>query len=258
MRRKLAVTGIAAAAVLAWAAPAFAHVTVSPDEAPAGSFTTLTFQVPNEEADATTTKVEVTFPSDPAIADASVQPVAGWTIDVKKARLETPVTTDEGDTLDERVDTITWTANGDAAIQEGQFQQFRVSAQLPDEGDAVEFPAVQTYSNGDEVRWVDPTGPDAPEAEHPAPTVALTAGGDEHGGGETPTTVASVRADRAGRRRHRQDDRHRRDHLLGRRADRRGHRAVHAQQAGRELSGTAPRGLPAIITGWSMMRTWSS
>jgi uncharacterized protein len=191
MLRKLAVAGIAAAAVFAWAAPAFAHVTVSPDEAPGGSFTTLTFQVPNEDESATTTKVEVTFPSDPAIADASVQPVAGWTIDVQKAQLETPVTTDEGDTLDERVDTITWTANGDATIKPGEFQQFRVSAQLPDEGDAVEFPAVQTYSNGEEVRWVDPTGPDAPEADHPAPTITLTEGTDEHGGGETPTTVAA-------------------------------------------------------------------
>src|SRR5262249_9059997 len=110
MLRKLAVTGVVAAAVLGWAAPAFAHVTVSPDEAPKGSFTTLTFQVPNEEESATTTKVEITFPSDPAIADASVQPVTGWTVAVNKVKLETPVTTDEGDTLDERVDTVTWTA----------------------------------------------------------------------------------------------------------------------------------------------------
>jgi uncharacterized protein len=190
MLRKLALTGIVVAAVVGWATPAFAHVSVSPDEAPAGSFTTLTFQVPNEAADAGTTKVEVTFPSDPAIADASVQPVPGWTVDVKKAQLETPVTTDEGDTLDERVDTITWTADDASAIKPGEFQQFRVSAQLPDEGDSISFPALQTYSNGDVVQWVDPTGPGTPEAEHPAPTVTLTAGGDEHGGGDTTTTVA--------------------------------------------------------------------
>jgi uncharacterized protein YcnI len=192
MLRKLAITGIAAAAVLGWAAPAFAHVGVSPDEAPAGSFTTLTFQVPNEEAAADTTKLEVTFPSDPAIADASVQPVPGWTIDVQKAQLETPVTTDEGTTLDERVDTITWTADASSAIKPGEFQQFRVSVQLPDVGDAVSFPALQTYSNDQIVRWVDPTGPDAPEAEHPAPTVTLTAGDDGHGGGEAVTTTTAA------------------------------------------------------------------
>jgi len=192
MLRKLVIAGIVAAAVMGWAAPAFAHVSVSPDEAPGGSFTTLTFQVPNEEADANTTMVEVTFPSDPAIADASVQPVPGWTIDVKKADLETPVTTDEGDTLDQRVDTVTWTADDAAAIKPGEFQQFRVSVQLPDEGDSVMFPALQTYSNGTVVSWVDPTGPDAPEAEHPAPTVTLTAGGDEHGGGEEVTTTTTA------------------------------------------------------------------
>jgi len=74
----------------------------------------------------------------------------------------------------------------------GEFQQFRVSVQLPDEGDSVMFPALQTYSNGAVVSWVDPTGPDAPEAEHPAPTVTLTAGGDEHGGGEEVTTTTTA------------------------------------------------------------------
>ena len=193
MLRKLAITSIVAAAVLGWAAPAFAHVSVSPDEATAGSFTTLTFKVPNESADTTTTEVEVSFPSDPAIADASVQPVPGWTIDVQKTQLETPVTTDEGTTLDERVESITWTAEGDG-LQAGEFQTFLVSVGLPDEPGALSFPALQTYSDGEVVRWVDPTGPDAPEAEFPAPTVTLTEGdaeGDGHGDDATTTTTAA-------------------------------------------------------------------
>ncbi len=199
MLRKLALTGIVAAAVVGWAAPAFAHVSVSPDEAAAGSFTTLAFKVPNESDSATTTKVEVTFPSDPAIADASVQPVPGWTVAVKKTALETPVTTDEGDTLDQRVESVTWTAQGEG-LGDGEFQTFLVSVGLPDEAGTLTFPALQTYSDGDVVSWVDPTGPDAPEAEHPAPTVTLTAGageGDGHGTEATTTTTATGSGDSA-------------------------------------------------------------
>src|SRR5262249_16815327 len=140
-------------------------------------------------ASATTTKVQVTFPSDPAIADASVQPVPGWSVAVQKATLQTPVTTDEGDTLDQRIDAVTWTADRASALKPGQFQQFRLLVALPDVGDAISFPALQTYSNGDVVRWVDPTGPDAPAAEHPAPTVKLTAGTPANG--ETSTTTAT-------------------------------------------------------------------
>jgi uncharacterized protein len=204
--RKLALSILVAAFVFGLAAPAFAHVTVSPDEAPGGSFTTLTFQVPNEEAGANTTEVQVTFPSDPAIADASVQPVPGWTVDVQKAALETPVTTDEGNTLDERVDTITWTADDASAIKPGEFQQFRVSAQLPDEGDSVAFPALQTYTNGEVVRWVDPTGPDAPEAEHPAPTVTLTEGEAEGDGTDATTTTTATGGSASGPVETAQDD----------------------------------------------------
>jgi uncharacterized protein len=189
--RKLALSVLVAAFVFAFAAPAWAHVTVSPDEATAGSFTTLVFKVPNESDSATTTKVEVTFPTDPAIADASVQPVPGWTVAVNKTALETPVTTDEGDTLDERVESITWTAEGDG-LGDGEFQTFLVSVGLPDEPGTLSFPALQTYSDGEVVRWVDPSDPGAPEAEFPAPTVTLTEGdaeGDGHGDDATTTTT---------------------------------------------------------------------
>jgi uncharacterized protein YcnI len=192
MLRRFGLSGMVIGIVLFAASPAWAHVTVSPDEASAGSFTTLSFKVPNESDSATTTKVEVGFPSDPAIADASVQPVPGWTVKVNKAQLETPVTTDDGETLDEYVSSITWTAQGDG-LGNGEFQIFLVSVGLPDEPGTLTFPALQTYSDGDVVRWVDPTGPDAPEAEHPAPTVTLTEGaaeGDGHGGADTTTTAA--------------------------------------------------------------------
>src|SRR4051812_5029395 len=116
MSRRIVFSGLVTGVVLFMAAPAWAHVSVSPTEAPAGSFTTLTFQVPNEKDDASTTKVAVSFPQDHPIADASVEGVAGWDIAVTKTKLETPVTTDEGETLDEAVNTITWTATDGKGI----------------------------------------------------------------------------------------------------------------------------------------------
>jgi uncharacterized protein YcnI len=189
MRRAIIAIGIVAGVLLAGAVPAWAHVSVSPSEATRGGFATLTFQVPNETDNANTTKVSVQFPQDHPIADASVRVVPGWTAAVLKKPLTTPVTTDEGDTLTEAVNTVTWTATGDG-IAPGYFEQFQVSVGLPAEGDTLTFPAVQTYSNGDIVRWIDPPNADGTEPENPAPTVTLTAGEGDHA--TTSTTVPAA------------------------------------------------------------------
>jgi uncharacterized protein YcnI len=205
MSRRIVFSGLVAGIILFMAAPAWAHVTVSPNEAAKGGFTTLTFQVPNEKDDANTTKVEVSFPQDAPIADAAVEAVAGWTIDVTKTKLETPVTTDEGESLDEAVNTITWTAEAGKGIAPGYFEQFKVSVGLPDDTDALEFPTLQTYSNGDIVKWIDPVTEDGPEAEFPEPVVTLTAGGDDDHHA-TSTTVAASSGDAASGTTTAQDD----------------------------------------------------
>lgn len=51
----------------------------------------------------------------------------------------------------------------------GALQDFGLSAQVPGKaGDTLTFKALQTYSNGQTVRWIGPEG-----SEHPAPTVAV-------------------------------------------------------------------------------------
>jgi uncharacterized protein len=191
MARRILFGGLVLALVGLMAAPAWAHVSVSPSEATRGGFATLTFQVPNETEDTNTTKVAIQFPQDHPIADASVRAVAGWDIAVTKKKLTTPVTTDEGDTLDEAVNTVTWTATGDG-IAPGYFEQFQVSVGLPADGDTLTFPALQTYSDGTVVRWIDPTTPGGAEPEHPVPTVTLTAGDDEHGTTATTAPAATT------------------------------------------------------------------
>lgn len=175
MRTKLIIPAALAAALLV-PGIAQAHVTVQPNEVPAGGFTRLDVRVPNEEDNATTNKIQVQLPD--GFVEASYEPVAGWKVDVKKQKLAQPIQTDDGP-VTEQVHQITWTATDPAAaLQPGQFQDFGLSVAMPDnakEGDVLSFPAIQTYDNGDVVRWIGP-----PDSEHPAAQVTLTASQDEH------------------------------------------------------------------------------
>jgi uncharacterized protein YcnI len=158
---------------LAIAAPASAHVTVNPGTATQGGYTKVTFRVPNETDNTDTTKLEVNLPTDTPIASVSLKPVAGWTAVTVESKLATPVTTDDGQ-VTEAISKITWTATSAAAIKPGQFQEFDVSlGPLPKTGQLV-FKALQTYSDGTIVRWIDEPASDGTEPEHPAPTLKLT------------------------------------------------------------------------------------
>ncbi|MCW2506339.1 MAG: hypothetical protein JWO79_4623 [Actinomycetia bacterium] len=171
--RRTALVALGAAAVTAlWTGVASAHVTVNPSTAVQGGFTKLTFRVPNETEKTNTTKVEVALPMDSPLGSVSVKPVPGWTTTVTNAKLDKPIKTDDGE-VTEAPSRITWTAEGDAAIKPGEFQEFDLSVGPMPEKDSMVFKALQTYSDGSVVRWIDiPNGKDEPE--HPAPTVALT------------------------------------------------------------------------------------
>lgn len=181
MSRRVLVTGLATAALLALsAAPAFAHVTVNSPGATQGGFTVLSFRVPTESDTASTTSLKVQFPTDQPIASVSVRPKAGWTYKVTKAKLATPIKTDDGE-ITESVSVIEWTATA-GGIKPGEFDTFDVSAGPLPKVDSVTFKAIQGYSNREEVAWIEEAA-DGHEAEHPAPTLKLAAAtiGDEHG-----------------------------------------------------------------------------
>jgi uncharacterized protein YcnI len=160
-------------AALLFPAAAGAHVTLQPNEAPAGGYTRLDVRVPNEQEDAATTKIVVQMPE--GFASASYEPVPGWTTKVATAKLDQPIETDDGEVTTE-VRTITWTATG-KGIEPGQFQDFGISVKVPEgqPGEALTFPSIQTYDNGDVVRWIG-----APDSEEPAPQVTLDEPEDDH------------------------------------------------------------------------------
>lgn len=175
------------AGVLLFAIPAFAHITITPSSAQPGSTIVLTFHVPNEEAKAYTTKVDVQIPTDHPIAQLLVQPVPGWTSSVKTVTLAKPLVTDDGQ-FTQAVSEVIWSGG---KIAPGQFQDFSLSADpLPQGVSQLTFKAIQTYSNGDVVRWIDVSQPGQPEPDHPAPVLTLTAGAAGTGSGGTAGTTA--------------------------------------------------------------------
>ncbi|NED04284.1 YcnI family protein, partial [Streptomyces sp. SID6648] len=125
----------------------FAHVGVQPEGAAAkGGYAVVDFKVPNERDNASTTKLEVTFPTDHPLASVMPQPVPGWTSEVTKAKPAKPLES-HGKQITEVVTKVTWTADG-KGVEPGYFQKFPVSlGALPEDADQLVFKAVQTYSN---------------------------------------------------------------------------------------------------------------
>src|SRR3954464_6213201 len=181
-RKLVAATAVAA---LALPAAAQAHVTLQPNRAPAGAFTVLDVRVPTERDNASTAKVDVQFPA--GFAAASYQAVPGWRVRVIKKKLATPIKTDDGP-ITEGISRMVWTRTSRAAgIKPGQFQDFPISVQIPGKaGDTLTFKALQTYSNGEVVRWIG-----APSADQPAPQVKVVAAPSE-GGAKAATPVAAA------------------------------------------------------------------
>ncbi|WP_405881181.1 YcnI family protein [Streptomyces sp. NBC_01136] len=190
--RIAAAGAVAASAVLAASAPAFAHVSVQPeDEAAKGGYAVVDFKVPNERDNASTTKVEVNFPTDHPLASVMPQPLDGWSVQVSKSKPAKPVTL-HGEKISEAVSKVTWTATG-KGIEPGFFQKFPLSVgALPEDTAELVFKAIQTYDNKEVVRWIEPQQEGQEEPENPAPVLALSAAStDGHHGSSATAEDAS-------------------------------------------------------------------
>ena len=151
-------------AALIAAPAAHAHISVHPNVIPAGQFAQVVVRVPSERSDADTTRVDVRLPS--GFIFVSYEPVPGWSTRITYRKLAQPVTA-FGESHDQEVDRVTWTGG---KIGAGQFVDFPLSVAMPDAtpGTLLTFKALQTYSDGDVVRWIG-----SPSSENPAPQVAL-------------------------------------------------------------------------------------
>src|SRR3984957_835001 len=160
--------------VLSIASPAWAHVTVHPPTMPAGSKDVeLTFRVPNERQNADTVMVQVFFPTNLPLLTVDVLPVPGWSATVHTQTLATPVKTDDG-LVSQIVTDVAWRSTS-GGIAPGQYQDFSVAAgSVPDKPAQLVFKALQTYSSGEIVRWIEVPVAGQPAPDTPAPVVTLT------------------------------------------------------------------------------------
>ncbi|WP_406415040.1 YcnI family protein [Streptomyces sp. NBC_01614] len=180
--RIAAVGALAGTGVLALSVPAFAHVSVQPEGTAAkGGYAVVDFKVPNERDDASTTKLEVTFPTDHPLASVMPEAIPGWKAKVTKSTLDKPLEM-HGKKITEAVSKVTWTADGEG-IKAGFFQKFPVSVgTLPEDADELVFKAIQTYSNKEVVRWIEVPQEGQEEPENPAPVLELSAAEEGHHG----------------------------------------------------------------------------
>jgi periplasmic copper chaperone A len=164
-----------ALAVLVMAPVADAHVTLNPSEWEAGGFARFALRVPTERDDASTTEITVRFPEN--VTSASFMPAPGWRRTVEMAALDEPIEEEGEEPITERIASVTWSGG---EIRPGEFMEFGVSFQVPEDADELLFPSLQTYSNGEVVRWIDPD----PAAESPAPRVTVLPPAEEGEDGE--------------------------------------------------------------------------
>lgn len=185
-----AAAGAAGLLTLALAAPASAHVTVTPSDTAAGAFVVLTFSVPHGCDGSPTTGITIQVPEE----ILSVTPTRNPLYEVEKSvvQLDEPVEDAHGNSITERVGEVIYTAR--TPLPDGERDAFELSLQLPDAaGETLAFPVIQACEKG-ETAWVETPaeGQDAEELERPAPSVTITeATGDEHSAAETVSTEES-------------------------------------------------------------------
>ena len=182
--RRLALALAAAAlAVGALAAPAGAHTEIAPERAPAGSDTEFTMTLENERSDAGTVKVELYFPDGQQIPVLAVPDVGEWTGAPQGGPGGGP------GTLGDPAPGITWQRPSGSPDDD---PELKFTLRLPDRTGVISMAVLQTYSNGDVDRWIEPWPAGTPEPDRPAPKIEVTAaGGSTTSKPSTPSTSVS-------------------------------------------------------------------
>ena len=181
--------GSAAAVIVALvslAAPASAHVTVTPSTTAAGAFAVLEFSVGHGCEDSPTTELTIQMPA--GINSVSPTRNALWQVEKETEQLDPPVTDAHGNEITERVASVTYTA--DTPLPDGYRDTFELSLQLPEaEGDTLRVPTIQTCEQG-ESAWIEvpQDGQDVEELDLPAPSFVISEAGE---GGHHATAAAT-------------------------------------------------------------------
>ena len=138
---------------------AAAHVTASPEQAPAGGHQVVAFRVGHGCKGSATIALRIEIPVEVASAKPRAKP--GWTVEITKVA---------GADGKDRASAVTWRGN----LPDDQFDDFEVLLSLPPGAQTLYFPTVQTCETG-EARWTQiPAEPAMTGLESPAPSLTLT------------------------------------------------------------------------------------
>jgi uncharacterized protein YcnI len=160
--------GAAVALALAGApAAAAADIVLEPPQAPRGSGIMLTFQIPEQSADAYTTELRLDLPADLPIAEVYPMSVDDWAPRITNRTLDEPLPGLHGGMMTEITESIVWQRVAAAPADVAPVRLSVSIGPLPD-ADRVDFTVTQTYSDGTQVRWGGPDG------QRPAPTLTLS------------------------------------------------------------------------------------
>lgn len=156
-RLVLAAVAAVASAVALLPTLSWAHAVVFPKTSATGAYEKYVLRVPNEKGVATT-KVEIHFPA--GLRVTSFADVAGWKLEV---------ITDSAKAI---VGAI-WTGN----LPPQRFAEFPFVAANPKADTKLEWPAYQTYADGEKVEWTGPEGSKSPASVTTVTAAAAPAAG---------------------------------------------------------------------------------
>ena len=161
VRRRMVVVALSMLAVAVAVLPtlSWAHAVVFPRQSTPGAYEKYVLRVPNEKAVATT-RVELRFPA--GVRVTSFADVPGWQLEI---------VTDSAKAITAAI----WTGS----LPPQRFVEFPFVAVNPRTDARVEWPAFQTYADGERVEWTGPEGSKSPASVTTiAAAVAATAAAD--------------------------------------------------------------------------------
>jgi periplasmic copper chaperone A len=159
---------------------ALGHVEVKPKRAPAGAEARLTFEVPNERPDATTTRIAIQLPA--SVRAGTTRRSGGWRVRASGRR-------------------VTLVATAGRELRAEERGRFPLQLQLPlRPRTSLTFKVLQIYDDGEIVRWIGPPGTSEPAARLRlgAAKPAQSRAEQDQAPAETQTTAPSQPAEDSG------------------------------------------------------------
>lgn len=159
-----------ATALVAFASPAFAHVTLENGMSSWGSYYKAVFQVPHGCDGAATTGIAVEIPE--GVISVKPMPKPGWTLKTITGQYAKTYTS-HGKQINSGVKKVVWSGG---SLADDRFDEFTFMSKLPEDKEIMRifFPVTQTCG-AVTVHWneVAKAGQNAHELKNPAPSLDL-------------------------------------------------------------------------------------